>query len=370
MLESMNKKIVVLGDPIDNQNAGIHVYTRELVQAMGENNPQGYQLYLIREKITTEFEGFTQKAFPNIHLPIGYASLRLFFRIPAFLQKIKPDVVIEPAHFGPFNTPKGSKRVTVIHDLTPLKFPQWHRWHSQMLQKVFLPGILKRADLIIANSEYTKSDIVDWFPTLASKVEVVYPGINPAMKSVEKADCWKPKGLDRSFFLYAGTIEPRKRVDQLLYAYEMWRDQGNGEEQLVIAGGKGWKTNEFENALKKSKYPNDVFVTGFISDEQLSGLYSDCKLFIYPSAYEGFGFPVVEALSCGAKVLTAKNSSLIEVGGPSVSFFEEGQDIATKIYDSMNKALKKDPKIKEHPLFDQFDWKSAAGKYFELIEGL
>lgn len=370
MLESLNKKIVVLGDPIDNQNAGIHVYTRELVQAMGENNPQGHQLYLIREKNATEFEGFTHKAFPNIHLPIGYASLRLFFRIPAFLQKIKPDVVIEPAHFGPFNVPRGSKRVTVIHDLTPLKFPQWHRWHSQMLQKVFLPGILKRADLIIANSEYTRSDIIDRFPAHKSKVEVVYPGINPAISIANADKDWKPKGLNKPFFLYVGTIEPRKRVDQLIAAYDLWRGAGKGEEQLVIVGGKGWKTADFYHAYTESPFKDDIIVTGYISDAQLSSLYSSCALFIYPSAYEGFGFPVVEALSCGAKVLTAKNSSLIEVGGPSVSFFEEGKDVAVRIYDSMDEALKKDPKIKVHPLFDQFDWKSAAAKYFELIEGL
>jgi glycosyltransferase involved in cell wall biosynthesis len=368
MLESQNKKIVILGDPIDNQRAGIHVYTRELVRAMAEVNRQQDELILIREIDKQPFEGLRQYAFRNIHYPIGYASFRLFLRIPLFMRKLKPDVVIEPAHFGPFNMPKSSKSVTVIHDLTPLKFPHWHRWHSQLLQRVFLPGILKRTDLVIVNSHHTKKDLLSFFPDLESKTKVIYPGLNPSIRKSDQAP--QLAGLDRDYFLYAGTIEPRKRVDQLLQAYALWRKSGKGEEKLVIVGERGWKTAHFDRALASHPYQEDILLTGFVSDNQLSALYTHCKLFIYPSAYEGFGFPVLEALSCGAKVLTAKNSSLTEVGGEAVTYFYEGGDVGQNIFEALEAARKHEVNQSERERIASFTWKATAHMYFEALDSL
>ena len=133
-------RVAILADPIDNQNAGIHVFTRKMVNAMIRNNP-GHKIILIREKIDSNLKGVKQIALPNIHLPVGYASLRLFFIVPFVLHRNKADVVIEPAHFGPFNLLPKIKRVTIIHDLTPILFPNLHRWHSQFLQKIFLKSM-------------------------------------------------------------------------------------------------------------------------------------------------------------------------------------------------------------------------------------
>jgi glycosyltransferase involved in cell wall biosynthesis len=370
MLESLNKRIAILGDPIDNQRAGIHVYTRELMKALAAQNRNGHPLYLIREKPGGEFPGVQEKAFGNIHHPIGYASFRLFFLIPAHLKKINPDVVIEPAHFGPFNTPRGAKRVTVIHDLTPLKFPQWHRWHSQMLQRLFLPGILNRADLIIVNSKHTQNDLLSLFPQLKKKVKMVYPGINPGIGVSNIDHDWNPEYLSKPFFLYAGTIEPRKRVDQLLKAYELWRRAGKGEQKLVLVGERGWKTTSFDQVLESHPFREDIVLTGYIDDNRLSALYSSCDLFVYPSAYEGFGFPVLEALICGAKVLTARNSSLTEVGGGAVTYFDEQEDIASAIFEKFEEAKRKEITPIEKMRIESFTWEKSAEAYLHLIDAL
>src|SRR6185295_4219377 len=118
----------------------------------------------------------------NTRLPIGFASLRLFFIVPFILRRKKADVVLEPAHFGPFNLSKKIKRVTIIHDLTPILFPELHRWHSQILQKIFLRGILNKANLIITNSENTSKDVCRVYPSNCSKVKRIYPGISDSFK--------------------------------------------------------------------------------------------------------------------------------------------------------------------------------------------
>ncbi|MGB3547350.1 MAG: hypothetical protein WBA17_10265, partial [Saprospiraceae bacterium] len=146
-------KIAIIADPLDNQRAGIHVYTRELVYALLKYDRKN-EYILIRERVDPELD-VRQIALPNVRLPIGYASLRLFFIVPHTLRRLGVDAVLEPAHFGPFNLPRRVRRITVIHDLTPLLLSSFHRYHSQLLQKIFLKRILRRASLILSNSRNT-----------------------------------------------------------------------------------------------------------------------------------------------------------------------------------------------------------------------
>ena len=122
-------RIAVIADPLDNQNAGVHNYTRHMVDSLIRNRGD-HEIILIRQRRDPDLEGCTQIVVPGIEWPIGYASLRLFFIVPRLLKKAQVDVVIEPAHFGPFNLPSSITRVTMIHDLNPVLFPHLHRWHS------------------------------------------------------------------------------------------------------------------------------------------------------------------------------------------------------------------------------------------------
>ena len=179
-------RIAILADPLDNQNAGVHIYTRHMVRALLDAN-DGNEYILVRERRDDQYPGAEQIVVPNVHLPIGFASFRLFFWIPFILRRKRIDAVIEPAHFGPFNLPRRIKRVTVIHDLTPIMFPHLHRWHSQLLQKLFLRRILRKADLIVANSNNTAADIERIYPVIKGKVSRIYLG---------KDDVYVPTGAD------------------------------------------------------------------------------------------------------------------------------------------------------------------------------
>ena len=313
-------KVAVIADPLDNQNAGVHVYTREMIRSMIEANP-GHELILIREKKDPELKGVRQIGLWNTRLPIGYASLRLFILIPLILRRERVDVVIEPAHFGPFNLPGRTKRVTVIHDLTPILFPELHRWHSQLLQRLFLKRIMRNADLIVANSDHTKRDICKYSPNACDKVVRIYPAVAENRFGLPEG-VLERYGVKEPYFLTVGTIEPRKDHLLLLRAFREFRESAKGGCQLVVTGGRGWKSEAFFESLSEHPYREDIVITGFVPDEYLPILYQKALGLVYPSKYEGFGLPVLEAMKWGTIPILSRNSSLPEVGGESALYLE------------------------------------------------
>ncbi|NNF02193.1 MAG: glycosyltransferase family 4 protein [Bacteroidia bacterium] len=360
-------RIAIIGDPIDQQKAGIHVYTKEMVKAMIEVNER-HELYLIREKIDKQFDDIEQIEVKIGDFP-GAAAWRKFVSVPRVLNQMKMDVVIEPAHFGPWNLKPSIKRVTIIHDLTPILFPQFHRRTSSLLQRIFLPAILKRTDLIIANSENTKSDICKVYPNVCDKVVRIYPGVQSIFRPVEAPDVLKNYGISKPYFLFVGTIEPRKNISTLLKAYQIYREQNEGSVKLVLVGGKGWKSKKIYSEIRNHHFSKDIIEPGYVKMADLPALYSGAMGFIYPSLYEGFGFPVLEALSCGTPVLVAQNSSLIEVGGDIATFFHE-KDYIT-LSEQMRRKLSinynKKRSLECEMYVKGFSWHDYAEKLFSAL---
>jgi len=329
-------KIAILADPLDNQSAGVHTYTRQLVQALAEFDSEN-EYILIREKKDPKLP-FEQIAIPNIHLPIGFASFRLFFIIPLILRFKKIDAVLEPAHFGPFNLPKNIKRITMIHDLTPLIFPQHHRYHSQLLQRIFLKRILRKADLILSNSQNTSNDLIKVFPFTEPKINTILLGRDPDFQPTSSRTYLESKKIDAPYFIYTGTIEPRKNLIVLLDAYRLFRAHTKAKINLLIVGKKGWKTEAFYEHLESHPYREDIILTGYVEKHELIELYAHALALVYPSLYEGFGLPILEALSCGTQVICSDNSSLPEVGGDVTLYFDAEDE--TKLYLHMVEVFK------------------------------
>ncbi len=363
-------RVAILADPIDNQNAGIHVYTREMVAAMIRTNP-GHELILIREKIDSAIKGVTQIAVPNIRLPIGFASLRLFLIVPFILHQKKVNVVIEPAHFGPFNLIRRIKRITIIHDLTPIIFPELHRWHSQLLQKIFLKGILNKTDTIITNSENTSKDLCKVYPANCNKVKRIYPGISSLYEPDSNTAALNKYKITNPYFLFVGTIEPRKNLIVLLEAFQKFKEENNSTVQLVIAGGNGWKSETFFEALNKHPFREHILLTGFVLNEELPSLYTHAIAVIYPSLYEGFGLPVAEAMCCGTPVIASNNSSIPEAGGDGAIYFDSANvnELATqmlKIFTDPELRKNLSQKAKTHAA--KFSWDKFANQFWKEIE--
>lgn len=308
-------KIAIIADSLDIQNAGIHVYTKNMIESLRKRDNIHVTEFHVKENHKFNFSN--EVIVPPVIKFLGKDPFRLLFSLPVAIKRTKPDIVIEPAHFGPFNLPRKIKRVTIIHDLTPVKFPQWHNFFSQILQRAFLPSILRRATLIITNSDNTQKDLTELYPFTKEKAIKINPGTDTFFKSNDSVNMKK-----EPFFLSVGTIEPRKNLEILIEAYKKFREKTDLKHKLIICGGKGWKNKSFYKKLSVHPFKNDIELRGYVDKQTLKKLYFKTTAFIYPSLYEGFGLPVLEAMSCGAPCIVSKSSSLKESGGNAALFFK------------------------------------------------
>ena len=363
-------KIAILGDALDGQYAGVHFYLKQLVYALDKLDTK-HQILLFRPKPDENLKNITQIQVPLSSF-FGAQIYRFFWQLPNEVRKYNPDIVIEPGHFGPFNLPKKIKRSTIIHDLTPLLFPEMHRWHSQLLQKIFLPSILKKADLVITNSEYTSKDVKAYFPKTKGKIFEVIPGKDPFLKKTIKPQVLEKYKITQPFLLFIGTIEPRKNLPALIRAFNMFKQEGF-EHQLVIVGKKGWHYEDSMFEIKNSPFKEKIHLPGYIDRKDLPVLYSMAEQFIYPSRYEGFGLPVLEAMCCETPVITTNISSLPEVGGDAALYFDDNnekqlfeqmQTLATSAERRKQQIQKGNEQIKK------FDWEESAINLLRRLETL
>lgn len=356
-------KIAIIADALDNQQAGVNVYLRGLLDAL-YRIAKDENILLVREKQVNEYPEWKQIAFPASRHLTGRAK-RIFVDFPKIMRSWGANIVFEPAHFGPFRLPPQIRRVTFIHDLTPLLFPQYHPRHSALLQKWFLPGIAGKADLLLCNSQHTKKDIQKHWPEVSSKTEIIYPGLDPFWRiPVER------ERASSAFILAVGTLEPRKNLGVLIKAFEKLKSDG-WPGKLVLTGARGWKKKMWSKYLDQSPVKKDITQTGYVSREELRRLYSQCALFVYPSKYEGFGLPIIEALAAGAEVICSSSSSLPEAGGNCARYFhpESAHDLYVLIKESLGKEnLCSDAMLNQH--LQQFDWKRSAEKFLSLMQNL
>lgn len=364
-------RVAIIADPLDNQSAGVHVYVRELLRALTTYGSGRHEYILIRSRHADDFPMLEQVVIPNTPWLLGWATLRLFWWVPRTCRSLHVDAVFEPAHFGPFNLPSGIRRITMIHDLTPILLPAMHRWHSQWLQRLFLPRILKNADLIVANSAHTRQDVINYQPAAQHKTVAIPLGVPAAMHHDNDQGVIDRLSLPPQYFLYLGTIEPRKNLLTLLNAFSRYRDEG-GTAHLVWGGAMGWKAGPIRKALRSHPYKTAIHLTGFVAEKDKPALYTHALAFIYPSIYEGFGLPVVEAMACGTPVILAKNSSLIEVGGDAALFFPtyDAEALAAQMNRVEQPAIRERYKSLGQARAAQYSWRTHAETFEKALDTL
>jgi len=310
--------IVILADAIDNQNAGIHFYAKNLIEALLKLDKKN-KYTIIHQKENPFFNDKNHIIVPRIKTIRGHDTYRRFIKFPRIFKKIKPDIVLEMSHIGPFRTPKNTKRATIIHDLTPILFPKLHRISSVIVHKLAMKSVFKNASLLLTPSENTKHDILHLYKTNA-KIEVIHEGIpTPNLNAPEPKNTNIPQ-VTTPYILYLGTIEPRKNLDLLVDAFLELKKSHLLPHQLVLAGGLGWKIKPLLNRLKN--HQKDIILTGYISEEQKASLYKHADMFIYPSLYEGFGLPPLEAMSYNIPVICSTGGSLKEIFEKYALMFE------------------------------------------------
>ncbi len=213
--------------------------------------------------------------------------------------------------------PKSTATVLTVHDLIFERFPQHHTLTNRLFLKLAMPLFVRRADAIIAVSHSTKQDLVDLYSTPPAKIHVIHEGIDERFAPIGPPGVHGVKSKyspDRPYLLMVGTLEPRKNHAAALDLLARLK-AAEFPHRLVIAGGKGWLFDPIQRQVDALGLTDDVVFAGFVPDEALPALYTGAACVVMPSLYEGFGFPVLEAMACGAPVVCSNVSSLPEVAG-------------------------------------------------------
>src|SRR5678815_3400867 len=227
----------------------------------------------------------------------------------------------------------------------------------------------KRASRIITPSNSIKKDVCEAFDIPPEKVAVTPEAPRPVFKRREDPELLRRLGIEGDFILFVGTIEPRKNLHQLVTAFDQMLRNTSLSPRLVIAGGKGWMMNDFGQFIDKKGLTDRVCLTGYLQDEDLCALYSSCAAFIYPSLYEGFGLPPLEAMACGAPVITSRVPALMETVGNAARLIDPKS--TSDMAQAMTELLS-DEKAREHYAelgkshVKQFSWEQTALKTFEV----
>ena len=226
---------------------------------------------------------------------------------------VPADVVFVPnVRLAPISS--ATPLVVTAHDLSFEHFPEFYSMRRRLWHQVMRPRyLMHNADQVIAVSESTKQDVVEQYGIAADTVRVIHSGLTSPvpLSGGQQAAVLDRFHLYRRFALFIGTFEPRKNIPSIIEAYSAIADQV--EHDLVLAGSPGWLTGPIKQALAASPVRDRIHYLGFVSNEEKSALYRLADLFVYPSFYEGFGFPPLEALAAGTPVITSHNSSLPEV---------------------------------------------------------
>jgi glycosyltransferase involved in cell wall biosynthesis len=357
---------------------GIEEYTRQIVRhILSRDRDNEYALFFNSFRLPAPDFGpdahSVTRRFPNKAFD---AAVR-FFGVPRIDRMTPTDVVFSP-HFNILARSKGVPRVMTIHDLSFVHYPEffslrkrfWHWLQNHQAQ-------IREADHIIAVSDYTKADIVDQTGIPAERITRIYSGIDASLYPRDPKDPLvnrfrKERDLTRPFILSFAAQEPRKNISAIVKAFTILKTRPQYRDWLlVLAGSSGWLSGELARTIANSSAKADIRVLGAIKDDERPLLYNCASVFVYPSFFEGFGLPPLEAQACGVPVVASNRSSLPEILGSSALLVDPWRidDIADAIH-----ALAGSNELKKRMIAQglensrQFSWDNAADKTIQIFK--
>lgn len=284
------------------------------------------------------------------------------------------DLLFSPCFLVPLICP--SRSMITIHDLTHVVFPEKHKAKHLFIYNTLLPHSIKSSNKIIAVSQNTKQDIIKIFNIPEEKVTVIYESANDIFKPVKGSESIskikRKYGIPSKYILFVGTIEPRKNLIRLIEAFNLVKTRKNINYKLVIVGKKGWMYEDVFNSIKELGLENEIVFTDYIPEKDLVYIYNGADIFVYPSLYEGFGLPPLEAMSCGVPVVTSNTSSLPEVVGKAAVLIDpyDVKQLSDAIYWVLtNRGLRENLIGNGLRRARLFSWQKAARELSSVFNG-
>ncbi len=357
------------GTTLQEERSGIGFYTERLFAGLFEvDRANEYTLFSNAEVRSDRIPA--RLVHRGHRFPVRGVWMQVV--LPFLLRRARVDV----CHYTNYVAPLLSGRPSVVtfHDMTVLLLPGCSPWKKRLLLRPLIPLIARRADAIIAVSESARRDILRLLRVPQEKIHVIHEGVEPIFRPVEdareRARVRGRYGLRGPYLIAVGTVEPRKNLVRLSRAFREVRDETGRDLRLLLVGGKGWRGEEILREVRKVAGEAVVWA-GYAPSEDLPALYSGAEALVYPSLYEGFGLPVIEAMACGTPVITSNNSSLREVAGDAALLVdpEDTGDIAAAVRRVIEDAgLREGLRRKGLARAAQFSWEEAAKQTLKVYE--
>ena len=361
-------RIGVDARPLSYQLTGIGIYLKYLLDEIQKidhqndyflisNGPIDYDLNNPRwTKIAGRFD---RKLLSTLWMQVN---------VPVIASKMNFDLFWGSRHHLPLLLSPGIKTVVTIHDVVNRLHPGTMALPNLFVERLLMKLSLKRSDAIIADSRSTAADIEDQLRICVKKINTIHLG-TPVFPKEPECGTEQSNDLPSRYFLFVGTLDPRKNFERIFKAFELLKPFSR-MLHLVIIGGEGWKNRAFLAMVDKHPLKTQIHMPGYLPRSQLLSYYNNAICLVFPSLYEGFGFPILEAMTCGTPVITSNVSSMKEVAGNAallVNPYDTGA-----ISEAMNRLLENEPLRrglinKGFERATEFSWKKCAEETLKII---
>ena len=361
-----------------NKRVGVSVYTYELLKYFQKSASKDVQFIIyLRNNPGLSLQDDTGSSMPEESQYFIYRIVKgplwsqIFVPIDLYLNR-KIDVFFSPAHYTPRFCPVPV--VVTIHDLAYEYYPEEFLKEDLYKLKIWTGHAVKQAKKIIAVSNNTKKDIVKFYHVPEEMIKVIYNGYQQKSKIlISKSQInTKYQILNTKYLLYVGTIQPRKNLLTLIETFHLLL-QDKPDFKLVIAGKKGWMYEEIYQKVKDLKLTDKIIFTGYINESELSYLYQNASIYILPSLYEGFGIPLLEAMSNNCPIVAANISSLPEIGANACLYFDpnDKMDLKSKIHMILDdEKLRGDLINKGKARVKEFSWEKCGKETLNILRNV
>ncbi len=320
----MSRKILLDATPLLKDLSGVgyvtYQYAKELQKLYSKIS--FYYAWFYSENLRDRPLGQYEKAvnLAKKYLPRPYIlthSLKTLIYNYTLLSQ-KPDIFIQPNYIS-FASIIDVPTITFIHDLSHIRYREYHPKDRVEYFDRYLQKNIEKSAKIVTISEFTKKELIDLGLCDEQKIEVIYNGVDEKFRPINEREFAKVANKYdisyRSYFLFVGTLEPRKNLSTLLQSYLSYLEKSKNPLPLVLSGGIGWRSEYFDDILRKALNSGYVKRLGYVAEEDLIALYGGARAFVFPSLYEGFGLPPLEAMACATPVIASNSSSIPEVVG-------------------------------------------------------
>lgn len=368
--------IAINGSMLDDHPTGVGVYTINIINNLSrlyhDNKSRKLTVFTAaRQLLDDDIETISISSFVKSSTYGKFAALSRFlwntFLYPVKVKKF--DLLISLTTHGSLFT---KNQILTIHDLISLKYDNISL-HQRFYFKYLLPHMVKRAKMILTVSESSKKDIVHYLKCPENKVQIIYNGYNEAVYNYasERTDFIKTNYNVSNYLLAIGPTYPHKNFETLIKAYNSLDDSTRIKHPLVIAGGKKKYLKTLKALVSKLNLEVNVRFIGYVPNELMPSLYQEASLLIFPSLYEGFGIPLVEAMACGCPVIASNASSIPEVCGDAAKYFDALDKTALKklIEELMNDQVTYQECVQKGlSQVKKFTWQQSAENLKDIIE--